>query len=383
MKRVFLLSTALCLVAVIFTANVTNAQTKKTAFLSTYATLADLQANGDDDEAAAAAWFINTYGGVFLSTADVPTTDLSQFNVIWLENTRPDGFSNFPAEYLASAVFDNVQDYYIAGGNLLLTSFGIKYLTELGRVNDAFGEVWEGGENHDIVDDNEAVWGPITTFGRFFGSAYTGDNPAEPIETSEDELFAGLTTETKTDIFADPAGGTYTFIPLIGAGQKEVHRAVWTGDCPSNNGLEGGIDNPAFLTSFESEYNMQALATLEYTLGFFRIAIGRWNAHELFDGKAITINDSGYEWNQNSGENTYQGNIERLTKNALDELGGGVFTAIESITEKARIVKTETYNLNGLPLNTNDLQSLPKGVYLQKQTDDKGNVRTLKTVNVK
>jgi hypothetical protein len=39
-----------------------------------------------------------------------------------------------------------------------------------------------------------------------------------------------------------------------------------------------------------------------------------------FKGTAIAIGVGGFEWNQNSGLNIYQKNIEDITKNALEYL---------------------------------------------------------------
>ncbi len=39
-----------------------------------------------------------------------------------------------------------------------------------------------------------------------------------------------------------------------------------------------------------------------------------------FKGTAIAIGIGAFEWNQNNGENTYQGNIEKITFNALEYL---------------------------------------------------------------
>lgn len=376
---------------------VVNAQ-NKAAFLSTFNSLSDLQTNGDDDEIAAAEWFINVYGGDFLSASAVPETDLNQYNVIWLAIERVNGFSNFPSELINSSVLDNVMDYYIAGGNLLLTGYAVKYLSDLGRANNMFGELWEDGSN--VPDDNDVAYGTIPVFGRFFTN---GDNEFSngAIDHSDDPVFAGLISEDRTTNEGINAPCTYTFYPLIGPGQKEVHRIVWTADCPSNaNGvIPGGIDNPAFLTSFETEYNMQALATLEYTLGYFRVAIGRWLPHNFFKGKAITISDSGYEWNQNSGTNLYQSNIERLTKNALDELGGTLtsirtpqiresylkfidhrlFVCIENFV-KARIITVDGQLIDGFDTAEYDVSGLAKGVYLILMENSDGKLFTTRFV---
>ena len=360
MKRI-LLGLFLAIVA----STAANAQSNA-AFLSTFSSFSEVQTGGDDDEIAAAEWFTNSFGGDFLSVNDVTTTDLSKYKVIWLDVSRLYGFSQFPAELCTNEVVEAIQDYFLRGGNLLLTSYGIKYLSILGRANDMFGELWEEGSVGGTVrpDINDAAYGPIPVYGRFFT---TGDHEFSggAITHQDDPLFDGLSYEDRvTDVGMAPATNyTYRFYPLIGPGHKEVHRVVWTGDCVSNAGgvIAGGIDNPMFLKSFEEEQNMEALATVEYTLAYFRVCIGRWNPTSLFNGKAITISDTGYEWNQNDRENIYQDNMIRLTENALKELGGtrNEATGIKAIGNNSSA--NAIYDLQGRILT----ETPSKGFYIK------------------
>jgi fructan beta-fructosidase len=70
-------------------------------------------------------------------------------------------------------------------------------------------------------------------------------------------------------------------------------------------------------------------------------------------------------------------------KNAFLETVEGGTTTIDNVPGNRSIVKTENYTLHGILLHTGDLRSLPQGVYLQKQTDDRGNIRTQKIINRK
>ena len=360
MKRILL-----GLISAIVALTAINAQSN-TAFLSTFNSLSELQTNGDDDEIAAAEWFTGSFGGDFLSVKDVTTTDLSKYKVIWLDVSRLYGFSQFPAELYADDVVEAIQDYFLAGGNLLLTSYGVRYLSILGRANDMFGELWEEGSVGGVVgpDINDASYGPIPVYGRFFS---TGDNDFSngAITHQDDPIFNGLTYEDRvTDVGLAPGVSyTYRFYPLIGPGPKEVHRIVWTADCVSNSGgvYPGGIDNPMFLKSFEEEQNMEALATVEYTLAYFRVCIGRWNPTNLFLGKAITISDTGYEWNQNDRENPYQSNMIRLTQNALEELGGEQTLMVYPVGECYKSKEGHVYDLLGRQVK--EVQT--KGLYVR------------------
>lgn len=367
----------LCVCAINSFCFVAGAQSKA-AFLSTFSSLEDLQMNGDDDEIAAAEWFVNIYGGDFLSVQDVLTTDLGQYNVIWLAIERPFGFTNFPSELLKSDVRLSMQEYFKAGGNLLLTNYAIKYLNELGRcLNNIWPELWEEGSN--TPDDNLAAWGPISTFGKYFSN-----NPNKSvIDRSLDKLWDGLISEVRTTTETwNQSEASYTIYPLIGAGQKEVHRVVWSMDCDLNKDLEGSIDNPEFLTLFEETYNVEAIGALEYNLAYHRMSIGRWWPQGDYQGMAITISDTGYEWNQNSGDNLYQVNIERLTANALNELGGastlnkyiygevGFHVKDGFVRVERECLNLEIFDLNGNLLKeeknavTIDINDLDKGVYI-------------------
>lgn len=372
-----------------------NAQSKA-AFLSTFTSLSDLQSNGDDDEIAAAEWFVNVYGGDFLPVSDVKTTDLSQYNVIWLAIERPFGFTtNFPTELLAQDVLSAMQGYYKSGGNFLFTNYAIKYLNELGRCqNNLWPELWEDGS--DLPDDNLAAWGPISTFGKFFAN-----HPDKSIvDRSSDRLWEGLMSEVRTTTETwNQSETTYIIYPLIGAGQKEVHRVTWSMDCDLNAGLEGSIDNPEFLSLFEEAYNVEAIGAFEYTLAYHRMSVARWWPQGDYQGKAITINDTGYEWHQNSGENLYQANIERLTENALNELGGASSSSLGNIDIQGLDIQIRDdkiflpencnsislYGLNGCLLKVFDgivvndgvdIADLSKGVYLLRCTDEYGNLVT-------
>jgi sugar phosphate isomerase/epimerase len=89
--------------------------------------------------------------------------------------------------------------------------------------------------------------------------------------------------------------------------------------------------------------------------------------------------DKNYNLNSLRLINPYLSNIQRLTKNALDELKSGG-TGIVNPVSGANIVKTEIYNLNGILMQSGNVQSLPKGIYLLKQTADNGKVYTSKFV---
>ena len=82
---------------------------------------------GDDDEAAAADWFVNVYGGTFLPSSQVNDIDLSQFNVVWLAIDRPWGIDDFPEELISDPILSKLTEYYKNGGNFYFTNFAYSY----------------------------------------------------------------------------------------------------------------------------------------------------------------------------------------------------------------------------------------------------------------
>src|SRR5690606_37499197 len=87
------------------------------------------------------------------------------------------------------------------------------------------------------------------------------------------------------------------------------------------------------IIDFESVWLTNSLGTWGHVQDYFGSGITRWNAKDEFAGKAITFGLAAYEWNQNSGTNIYQSNIEQLTQNALDELSplGGTTATFNSV----------------------------------------------------
>ncbi|GHT11744.1 hypothetical protein FACS189432_05640 [Bacteroidia bacterium] len=281
-----LLSMALCLTISILVINV-NAQ-NKAAILSTYTSLSDLQINGDDDEYEAANWFVNTYGGDFLSTADVAARDLSQYKVLWIAIDRVGTGNGLPNELTATGVLNKIKTYYQAGGNLLLTNHATRYLVNLGRTTRLPGISGEGTGSTNTDD-----WGVNSVI----GSSY---------DHSGDFLYAGMTPN-----FTE--GTSKKVYNLIASGYKEDHNSMWDLNAFDYTG------NPNIVVNFETENNATVLGTWQHVTDYCCAGIVDFHKTVSY-GRCIAIGLAAYEWNQNSGTNPYQSNIQLLTKNALDEL---------------------------------------------------------------
>ena len=81
--------TSLILASIISATTTYAADFDKVVMVGSYASYEELQANGDDDEKAAAEWF-NNYGGKYVSTAEIAdgTADLSNYQAIWIAIDR-------------------------------------------------------------------------------------------------------------------------------------------------------------------------------------------------------------------------------------------------------------------------------------------------------
>lgn len=350
-------------------------QPSKAAFVSTFESLTALQSNGDDDEIAAANWFINTYGGVFIPVSQIKngSVDLSTFKVLWIHFDRQSDETTINNEFAVSFLDNNIKNainnFYKAGGNLLLSIYATRYVTDLGRYNlpielKGFGS---GGNNGD-------VWYASPTWGTFNGAPEVSNKITDPI-------YNGLTGITNIN---RDNGSSYSIIPLIGVGWKEDHNYFWNPQPDKNN------DDVWKYRDFESVWSTNSLATWAHVQDYFGTAITRWLPQGDFQGKAITIGIGSYEWNQNSETNPFQSNIVRLTKNALDELSpAGISTAKTNVTnEKIRLIihnnslefenlnensTARIFTVNGKLISKSELNrnsliiettNLPKGIYV-------------------
>ncbi|MDR0863972.1 MAG: DUF4960 domain-containing protein [Candidatus Symbiothrix sp.] len=342
MTRRVLLSIAISVVFSVFAANAAN----KVAYLSIYESVNDID---DDDEKAAAQWVTTTYGGDFLPVSQVTPAKLSEYTAVWL-HVDDEYYAGVPDEFIEDDVLDAITAYYKAGGNLLLSTHGCLYLKELGRVD----------LNPDIVGTGTGATNPdIWYVSGTHGTWSDANGTYETFDSSSDKIYEGLTYEmlTRTN------GKDYKIFPLIGAGWKEDHNVFWSMEIPGNV-----IPNsdPAHQTVFQTTYAMQALGTWSHVEDYFGAAIARWLPQGAYKGTAITIGVAAYEWNQKSTTNPYQSNVQRLTKNALDELKGSTTGLVEIAV--GNVVSNKYYNLQGVEITA----PVKGSIYIEKATYESG-----------
>jgi hypothetical protein len=105
-------------------------------------------------------------------------------------------------------------------------------------------------------------------------------------------------------------------IKLIGPGYREDHNFVlWIGDY---YGI--GNNNEQVYSNLFNDAKIRHLGTWSFVNDYWMMANFETMPNNNFKGTAIAIGIGGFEWNQNSGLNIYQKNIEDITKNALEYL---------------------------------------------------------------
>jgi hypothetical protein len=379
MKKALLFG-LIALVSATFALNAQN----KIAFVGVYDDMSDLQLD-DEDLYDAAVWFTQTYGGEYLPVSQITPAKLNEYAALWIY---------YDNDYLAAApseitddptVLDALTAYYKGGGNLLLCTYGNYLLKDLGRVSDypSMTGTGTGRENGDGTGTMglTAAYGTMMVNGGIF-------------DRSNDPIYAGLTsiTVTKDD------GREYPYFPTIDGGWFEDHNCFWN----MAEGVEDlGAGNAVFLTSCEELWGITALGTWGQVQDYFGACVARWHPKGDYQGTAITIGMGSYEWHANNASmpNTYLPNIQRMTKNALDELAG-VSTSINNVKLNnaaisinngilkiggESVVSAGIYSANGALAGSYATQeinvsNLTKGVYIVRWIDSKGNTASAKFV---
>ena len=352
--------TSLILASIVSAAATHAADFDKIAMVGSYASYEELLSAGDDDEIAAAQWF-NNYEGTYISTAEIAdgTADLSQYKALWIAIDRvTTDINTFRSEclggekgFLNETVKSAITNFYKNGGNLLLTNHACILLKDFGRIDRDPENVTfaKGVDNQDVIDVNVVL-------GTWADAPQTYDHSGDP-------LYEGITMETAQR----PNGKEYKIFHMTGPGWKEDHNCFWHFD-DAYDGPATGNGDPNHYKELYNLWQVTPLGMWPHIEDYYGGAIARWDANDTYKGKCITIGIACYEWNQNNTKNPYQGNIERLTYNALNELApDGTGAAVETIADD-EIVSTTYYTLQGIEVK-NPSQN---GLYIRKQTTKEG-----------
>ena len=266
-------------------------------FLLLANTIADLP---DDDEQAAATWFAQQPDVTFVTADQLPSLDPEEVSVLWIMVDRiglEPGWQNLPAPLNQQATIDALKAYSAAGGSLYLSNMATQLTAPIGIVPmDMAPNIFasgQGGEGGDVWTINPHLgWD-------FQGSDIYYDRAGHVI-------FDGITME-------DPNGYGYNSVPMIGPGQREDHNCMW--DC----NVFGPGNQSDVIKNFEVTTNSMVFATWGHVRDHCVAGLVEFMAN-MEHGRCIAMGFAAYEWNQNSGPNPYQGNIERLTSNIIGYL---------------------------------------------------------------
>lgn len=276
-----------------------SAYNLKMGYLMTAPSVSDLP---DDDERAAASWFVQQDNALLVQPSELAALDPDECPVLWIEIDRvglPMGWENLPAEITSPEAIEALKDYSRKGGSLYLANFATQLTVPLGIVPDNMAPTVYGNGEGGSGDD---VW----VINPFLGVDFKDGGDQGYYDRSEHEIFKGLTLE-------DPNGYGYLNLPLIGPGQREDHNCLW--DC----NLYGRGDYADVIANFEAVTGSLVLATWGHVRDHCVAGLVEFYATPEH-GRCIANGFAAYEWNQNSGLNPYLNNVEKLTLNILQYL---------------------------------------------------------------
>lgn len=273
--------------------------TPKMGYLMTAATIQQLP---DDDERAAASWFAAQENAELIQPSQLAELDADTYPVIWIEIDRvglPLGWENLPSEITNDETIEALRQYSAKGGSLYLANMATQLTVPLGFVPSNMAPTVYGNGDGGSGDD---VW----VINPYLGWDFRNGSDQGFYDRTAHAIYKGLTLE-------DPNNYGYENLPLIGPGQREDHNCMW--DC----NIYGKGNYPDVIKNFEMTTNSLVLATWGHVRDHCVAGLVEFNANAEH-GRCIANGLAAYEWNQNSGVNPYQHNIEQLTKNILDYL---------------------------------------------------------------
>lgn len=327
----------------------------------------------DDDEKAAAEWFNTNYvakgSGEFFTPSNISSLNINEVKALWVAidrvgfawNILPDTFGN-------EVTLEVLRNYVKTGGNLLLTNHATMLVSKMGRVEETPKQdqnpmtgwtptIYGNGEGGTGTD----VWG----IGAVIGSRFSAEKQQDHRNHA---IYKGLTT-----LMWD---NKYEYFALIGAGHREDHNCMWKlSDRSNGTGGCFGNEDPAELANFEVNENCTVLGTWQHITDYYCAAVVEFHAKDDWKGSILAIGAAAYEFNQNSGTNQYQGNIEKLTSNSLDYLKT-LGNTKASITAPITVDGTESY---WGTFYSSSAKTLPKGVTAYAvETADNGYAKMVK-----
>lgn len=256
----------------------------------------------DDDELAAAKWFAAQDNAEFIHPSDIANYDPAVYSVMWIMVDRVGlqaGWENLPGDLASQSTIDALKAYSADGGSLYLSNMATQLVVPLEIVPSDMGPTifasGEGGSGDD-------VW----VINPYLGWDFKDGADQGFYDRTDHAIFEGLTLE-------DPNGYGYDNLPLIGPGQREDHNCMW--DC----NIYGRGSERDVIRNFEVTTNSLVLATWGHVRDHCVAGLVDFYSNPTH-GRVVANGFAAYEWNQNSGANPYQQNVEKLTENILNYL---------------------------------------------------------------
>lgn len=286
----------------------------------------------DDDEIAAKAWATGQ-GYDMIEASDLATVSPETTPVLWVMVDRvglAPGVGNLP--FTASEI-ESLKEYSAAGGCLYLSNHATQLAAELGYTGEyglpgVYGS-GEGGSGND-------VWTLNPVMGVMFGPGKEHEGEQGYYDRSGHAIYAGLE-------MTDPNGWGFNGLAMIGPGQREDHNSLWDLN-PVGRGDEADV-----VANFEAKRNAKVLATWGHVQDHCVAALVEFNKTASL-GPCIANGLAAYEWNQNSGVNPYQGNIEKLTSNIIGYLCDVATAGVTSVGTDATAERAY-YTLQGVKVD--------------------------------
>lgn len=286
-------------------------------FLSEYATPEDLLQEGDDDEASAWLWLKNEYPSAeYVYFGNITAVDqLQPYRVLFwlrdLEGVNEADVWNMPQ--VALNALPTIKQWYTDGGNLLLWSHAVPYITNLGRID---GELLRNNDRSIAAGKGEwngDVWSMAVQLHP--GSKFKKDFSSHPI-------YKGL------DVISNDRTKLITF---KGAGWTEDHNCLFFNLPSILTGL--GNQEEACYNMLTSQYGIYPLGTWDSQIDWVS-QLNVWEAQQgntEFKGTILCIGNGGCEFSMRNSDgtpdisaypqnNVYQDNVLKLAKNSLEYL---------------------------------------------------------------
>ena len=271
----------------------------KMAYLMTAPSVADLP---DDDERAAATWISAQENAEFIQPSQISSLDPDIYSVIWIEIDRvglPFGWENLPGGLADDSTIAALREYSANGGSIYLANMATQLTVPLGMVPENMAPtIFGNGQGGSGTD----VW----VINPYLGVDFKDGGDQGYYDRTAHAIYKGLTLE-------DPNNYGYLTLPLIGPGQREDHNCMW--DC----NIYGKGSQRDVIANFEQTTNSLVLATWGHVRDHCVAGLVEFYANDTH-GRCIANGLAAYEWNQNSGQNPYQHNVEQLTLNILNYL---------------------------------------------------------------